>query len=261
MATNLGSGTIDVANFGLIPEGSSPLYARIAEGIERYMKQNSPEEGTRLPTESQLSKHFEVSIITIRAALKQLVDLGLVERHQGTGTFVGGARNRTSTWAIGTLSDLAQFSQATEIDILYIGEAKLPEWAALELQARAGEKRFHVSVVRRREGRGCQLTEAYYPRDVGEQLAAADMKASLLRTHLIIGAVENITGQSVAVIRQTIKATSATKLIASTLQVPLRTPVLEIARISETETGRVLQVARSFYQTHDFGYAFDIHRK
>lgn len=86
------------------------------------------------------------------------------------------------------------------------------------------------------------------------------MKRNLLETHLIIGAVENITGQRVAVIRQRIKATSATKHIASALEIPVRTPVLQISRVSETDTGRVLQVGRSFYQTHDYGYAFDIHR-
>jgi len=253
--------TIDCGDFGAIQAGQSPLYARISECIEHYIQNKSPEPGTRMPTEIQLARHFDVSIITVRAALKQLADQGLLERQQGTGTFIGRTRNRTPTWSIGTLDGLTQYTQATDIEILHVGPARLPDWAAQDLHARPGEKRFHVRIVRHREGRGCQLTEAYYPQQIGEQLAAADMRGHLMRTHLVVGAVEEITGQRVAVIRQKISATSATKPVAETLQVPIRTPVLQISRLSETENGQVLQAGRSFYQTHDYAYAFDIYRK
>lgn len=252
---------IDAVEFGLISDGSSPLYARISECIERYIQDKSPSQGTRMPTESQLSKHFDVSIVTIRTALKQLADRGLLERQQGTGTFIGRARSRTPTWSISTLDDLTRFSQSTDIEILHLGPARLPAWAAEELGARTGEKRFHVRIVRYREGRGCQLTEAYYPKHIDQQLMASDMRAYLQRTHLIVGAVEEITGERVAVIRQKISATSATKAIAETLQLPIRTPILQIARVSETADGQVIQVGRSFYQTHDYAYAFDLYRK
>lgn len=214
-----------------------------------------------MPTETQLAEHFGVSIVTVRTALKQLSDDGVLDRQQGTGTFIGRPRNRSTTWSISTLNELAHFSQATGVEVLETGIAKAPAWAARELGTRTGTLLYRVCVVRSRQGRPFQHTEAYYPEDVGQQLAKQDMRARILRTHLIVAAVEEVIGEHVEVIRQRVSATSATKAVAEVLQLPIRTPVLQILRISETITGRIIQVGRSDYQTQDHAYAFDLHRK
>jgi len=44
--------------------------------------------GTKIPSENELTKIFGVSRITIREALQRLGTLGIIETHQGEGTFV-----------------------------------------------------------------------------------------------------------------------------------------------------------------------------
>ena len=48
--------------------------------------------GDQLPTEDQFSAEMGASLGTVQRALRSLVQMGVVERHHGRGTFVTGAR-------------------------------------------------------------------------------------------------------------------------------------------------------------------------
>jgi DNA-binding transcriptional regulator YhcF (GntR family) len=103
----------DVSEFGSIPGGPSPLYYRIVSRMKEQIARRKPVPGTKLPTEDQLAKHFGVSIITIRAALKELADLGMIERQQGRGTFIRQADAAQSEWALGSIEDLVATSRSS----------------------------------------------------------------------------------------------------------------------------------------------------
>lgn len=65
-----------------------PLYAQIQEYIaERILSgQLTPE--SKIPSERDLSEELEVSRMTIRKAITELVNEGLLERRHGSGTYV-----------------------------------------------------------------------------------------------------------------------------------------------------------------------------
>jgi len=64
-----------------------PLYRQAADLIrKKYVLGKTP--GLRLPSETDLEKELEVSVITIRAALKELENQRFVERRPGSGTYV-----------------------------------------------------------------------------------------------------------------------------------------------------------------------------
>ena len=46
--------------------------------------------GAALPTEDELARDYRVSRVTVRRALGELAAAGLIERRQGSGTFVRG---------------------------------------------------------------------------------------------------------------------------------------------------------------------------
>jgi GntR family transcriptional regulator len=68
--------------------GSLPLYLRITEMISREISSGIWPDGSRLPTEADLSKQLGVAIGTLRKALAMLESRGLLERIQGSGTYV-----------------------------------------------------------------------------------------------------------------------------------------------------------------------------
>src|ERR1700742_3189743 len=64
-------------------ESAASVVARIVQPWERCLKV-----GDQLPTEDSLIARFEVSRITVRRAIQNLVSRGLVEIRRGKGTFV-----------------------------------------------------------------------------------------------------------------------------------------------------------------------------
>ena len=65
-----------------------PLYVQIAESLLERIRVGElvPEE--RLPSERELSKSLNVSRMTLRAALRELDNKGLLVRRPGDGTYV-----------------------------------------------------------------------------------------------------------------------------------------------------------------------------
>lgn len=73
----------------MMSENVSPIVSRIREELRsRYLSPIVP--GIRLPPESELLKHFDVSRPTLRKAISGLVNDGLLKRYPGRGTFVLG---------------------------------------------------------------------------------------------------------------------------------------------------------------------------
>ncbi len=64
-----------------------PLYRQVQDGIEDLIR-TSPSKETLPLTDAQLAERFGVSRITVRRAVDELVDAGVLYRIQGVGTFV-----------------------------------------------------------------------------------------------------------------------------------------------------------------------------
>ena len=69
-----------------------PLYATIAGRVEARIRAGAWAPGDRLPPERDLCRDLSVSRATLRQALAELEQRGLVSRHQGRGTFVARPR-------------------------------------------------------------------------------------------------------------------------------------------------------------------------
>ncbi|KRL61562.1 transcription regulator [Latilactobacillus fuchuensis DSM 14340 = JCM 11249] len=63
-------------------------YLQIFETLKSQIWTGEYVAGQQLPSENELAKTYQVSRITSKRALQELADIGLVERHQGSGTFV-----------------------------------------------------------------------------------------------------------------------------------------------------------------------------
>ena len=67
-----------------------PLYIQISELLTREIAAGLYAQGDRLPPESELARTLEVAVGTLRKALAELEVRGLLERRQGSGTYVKG---------------------------------------------------------------------------------------------------------------------------------------------------------------------------
>jgi GntR family transcriptional regulator len=69
-------------------QSNPPLHLSISEQIVAWIESGKYQPGDRLPSESQLLEQFAVSRITIRRALSNLAQQGLVFSQHGKGVFV-----------------------------------------------------------------------------------------------------------------------------------------------------------------------------
>jgi len=72
----------------LYHERTIPLYLQLKESLKDQIKNGAFQPNDRLPSEKELCNLHNVSRITVRQALSELVKEGLVYRSHGRGTFV-----------------------------------------------------------------------------------------------------------------------------------------------------------------------------
>ncbi|MFA0412431.1 GntR family transcriptional regulator [Vibrio renipiscarius] len=66
------------------------LYKKVQDDLKQKINSGVYEIGNALPTERRLIEEYDVSRITIRKAVDELVKLSLVEKRRGSGTYVLG---------------------------------------------------------------------------------------------------------------------------------------------------------------------------
>ena len=63
-------------------------YLRVVNSITEQIRTGELAPGAKLPTYAQLAEHFKISVTTAQNALRILRERGLIEGHQGKGTYV-----------------------------------------------------------------------------------------------------------------------------------------------------------------------------
>lgn len=72
--------------------GTGVKYLQIAEMLERDILTGKYQPGDKLPSERKLASHFEVAHLTLRQAMRTLIDKQLIESRHGKGNFIGSAK-------------------------------------------------------------------------------------------------------------------------------------------------------------------------
>ena len=70
------------------PNSIIPMYKQISNILTEKITNGELKAGDKLPAEAELMKQFGVSRITVRTALSEMVEDGILARSQGKGTFV-----------------------------------------------------------------------------------------------------------------------------------------------------------------------------
>lgn len=106
----------------LYPNNSKPLYERLKDVIKQKIDSGEYKPDTRLPGERQLIDMYQVSRITVRQAIGDLVNEGLLYRIHGKGTFVSSVKiERAVARYIGVAEELLLSGYEVDIEILKSG--------------------------------------------------------------------------------------------------------------------------------------------
>ena len=96
-------------------KSQSPLSQQLMNRLKDDISAGVYPAGARIPSEQQLCESYSVSRVTVRKAILDLVQEGLLVRKQGKGTFVAGQRLQRDLRHITSFTDAcAQRGQQTE---------------------------------------------------------------------------------------------------------------------------------------------------
>ncbi len=124
---------------------AAPLYQRLIKGIRRAMDEGTLDIDDALPSERELATSLGVSRITVRRAVRGLVEEGLLNQRQGAGTFVSSRVEQPLSELTGYTEDMSSRGMVPGVEWLdrAVGTATPRESLALELKPGAQVSRLY----------------------------------------------------------------------------------------------------------------------
>lgn len=160
-----------------------PLHRQLFLVLHDEIGRGALSTGDALPTEQSLCDQFGVSRITVRRALADLAEAGLIERRHGIGSFVIERPPASRETTSGSYMDrMRQVQFETEVDVIECGVRALPPAVGARWDGR--ESALHVLRVRheRRTGEPLMITDAWLPADLADVVTTSALaKAPLYR--------------------------------------------------------------------------------
>jgi GntR family transcriptional regulator len=202
-----------------------------------------------LPNERELAQQFGVSRMTLRRALKELVDDGLVYAVRGQGTFVAERR-------ISKGSDLTAFSEdmrargltpSSRLITARVTEA--PDNVAYDLELEPGAAVFELVRVRLADRLPMCVEHSHLPERFFRGLLEQDLEGSLHEVFRTVYRTQAVRAE------QTMSAVNLSSRQAELLGTKRGTAALCVVRITSDGRGRLIERSTSVYR----GDRYDFH--
>lgn len=231
----------------ILPAGG-PLYLQLRRWIEDAIKRGAIKPGDALPSERDLAIRADVSRVTVRKAVQQLVEDGVLVQRHGSGTFVAPPPQRVEQ----SLSQLTSFTE----DMARRGMAVRAEWLDRGLYHPSPDETIILGLSGGEQV--ARIARLRLNDDMPLAIERASLSSSVLPDPSAIGDslykhLERFGTRPVRAI-QRIRAADIAGADAHLLQVPAGSAGLHIERTSYLATGRVIEFTRSVYRgdTYDF---------
>ncbi|MFB6840078.1 GntR family transcriptional regulator [Streptomyces sp. NPDC056361] len=231
-----------------------PLWYQVSQSLRASILGRTPDASLRLPTEEQLAAHYGVSVLTMRQALKELEEEGLISRHRRRGTFIEpGARRSTPRRLLGSIDTIVAQQSGERTTVLGHGPEPVPG----ELAEYFPDVPEVVAYRRlRRDGESDEPTN-WAENAVLPELAASIDPADLVRWPMT-KVLRDVVGVRISRITDTVEARLADPETAGLLQVPLLSPILHYTGVTYDENSRVVDVARIRYRGDRFSFTVTV---
>lgn len=229
-----------LAKVRLVPQPLSRSSA-VAQAIAAQVTSGALPPGTRLPAERELCARFAVSRVTVRRALGELRERGLIDVEEARGWFVAQP-------ALGEPNALMSFSEMAEERGLtpastVVRAATRPATAeeAEELRIAPGAALFDLERVRRLDGVPVALEQSRVPLALAPALAKADLASGSLYATL------RRLGVSPAQADYVLQSVAAGPREAKLLGLAAGAPLLLASARTFDATGRPIELSRSHF--------------
>ena len=222
-------------------------YRAIADELRGRVESGELGAGRLLPSESELSRAYLVSRVTVRKALELLREEGLIDARQGFGWFVAADPVRQALGRLGTIEDqLGELGLSSERQVVGFRFLSPPPRVrqVLGVDAVLEVRRLNLA-----DGQPFARVTLWCPEEVGARLSRAEVE----RTPFY-----ELVGVPIGGATQTIGAVAASAADAHLLAVPVGSPVLRCERVTRDFGDRPLLVSEHVFPAHRTEFVVDL---
>jgi len=219
-----------------------PYHYQLSELLRQEIESGRWRIGEQIPVEEDLCAHFSLSRTTVRKSLDALVNLGLLRREQGRGTFVAepkmveGLVNRP----IGFFDDMTERGFQVVTQVLELRKIPPPPIVARELQLGSDDTVIEMRRVRFIMDLPVVVVNSYVPYELCPSLLDADLTKFGLYQYL-----REQGGYRTYRAKSFVEAVGADEMEAQLLWVEVGTPLLMIESTVYLADGRPIDYNKS----------------
>jgi DNA-binding GntR family transcriptional regulator len=224
-----------------------PLYFQVAQRLEQMIEAGELPPGSRLENEIALADQLGLSRPTMRQAIQQLVDKGLLVRKRGVGTEVVHARVRRQIELSSLFDDLDRAHRQPRTDVLSFGVVDAPDDVAVALRLPAGTAVVAFERLRYAQEEPLALMRNYLP------IGVADVTRENLTRHGLYQLLRDA-GVQLRIADQTISARKANATEARLLRESRGAPLLTMLRTAYDDGNRAVEYGNHLYRASRYSF-------
>jgi DNA-binding GntR family transcriptional regulator len=218
-----------------------PLYHQLSRQLVAAIETGQLPKGSFLDNELDLADRWQVSRPTVRRAIQDLVDAGMLVRRRGVGTQVVNDQVRRPFKLSSLFDDLAAIGREPITQVIRLERIAADDQTADDLDIAPGDEVVHIERVR----------------------SVASQPLAIMRNWLRVEAASSITAEELtgrglyALLRergvrphsavQRLGAVAALDADATLLRLPVGAPLVTMRRVMQDDTGRVVEIGDHRY--------------
>ncbi|MGM9425102.1 histidine utilization repressor [Hydrogenophaga sp. MI9] len=217
-----------------------PAYQRVKQHVLERIQNGQWKEGDAIPGEEALAREFGVSRMTVNRAIRELSDEQIVERVQGSGTYVAQQKYQSTLVAIRNIAEeIAARGHQHRSELHRLERVKAGEALGRAFGVKPEATLFHSVVVHFENGQPIQVEDRHVNPEVAPDYLAQDFTTQTPNAYLM--RVAPLQGVSFA-----IEACLPPAGIDEMLAMPANEPCLVLRRQTRS-MGRVASVAAMWH--------------
>jgi DNA-binding GntR family transcriptional regulator len=229
--------------------GPVPLYFQVARRLEAAIEDGTLPAGTKIENEIKLAEELKLSRPTIRRAIQELVDSGLMVRRRGIGTQVVHGRITRRVELTSLYDDLDRDKKAPRTVVLLHEVVPPTAEIATALDLTDDSPILHIKRLRSADGQPLALLENFLPPEFADITRAQLEQQGLYQ-------VLRARGATMRIAKQRIGARGAHSEEATLFERAKGSAVLTMSRTVYDNAGRAIE-----YGTHAYApeaYSFEV---